>query len=444
LPLKKSLKKYNLAMTLFVLAIFIILTINLISLDVFRFEEEEVTKIHYADNISDTHKKLIEMFNRKYKGEIKVIPIDLPFTKFSTNERKELLVRSLRGKNKKIDVFATDQIWIPRFLKWAEPLDKYFEKSEKEEILESAYQTCINEGKLFSIPMYMDFGVLFYRKDLIDQFQKGDRIKKQINNSIRWQDFIDLGEQWNESHEKNSFFLYLGDNYEGLICNYLEILYSKEGQYDPKQKGDLLKKKKIRSLKFLKDLIYEYELTPQAVKNFKEVDLYRYAMKNDIPFFRGWISSLKDTSIFGKYSEKVKFLDYAPLPHFDDKHSRYVFGGWNLMISEFSQNKQEAVKFLKFIISPEAQKFIYEHAYYMPVLENFYQKQNILSKKEYKLFSRVIKKYGSHRPSYENYTRISNVVSYYINQCLSHKSILPGTSLRKAQKSIESGEIILE
>jgi len=80
-------------------------------------------KIYFADNISIAHEALIKRFNETYRGEIEVVPINLPFSKFSTNERKELLARSLRSRSDLIDVFAVDLIWVPRFAKWCEPLD---------------------------------------------------------------------------------------------------------------------------------------------------------------------------------------------------------------------------------------------------------------------------------------------------------------------------------
>lgn len=80
-------------------------------------------RIYFADNISIAHEALIKRFNETYRGEIEVIPVNLPFSKFSTNERKELLARSLRSKSDLIDVFAVDLIWVPRFAKWCEPLD---------------------------------------------------------------------------------------------------------------------------------------------------------------------------------------------------------------------------------------------------------------------------------------------------------------------------------
>src|SRR5271157_4491708 len=51
---------------------------------------DKVVRITFADNISDALQKVIDLFNEEHRGEIEVMPINLPFSKFSTNERKEL------------------------------------------------------------------------------------------------------------------------------------------------------------------------------------------------------------------------------------------------------------------------------------------------------------------------------------------------------------------
>ena len=67
--------------------------------------KKNIPRIYFADNISPALQSLIDRFNQNYQGQIEVVPINLPFSKFSTNERKELLARSLRSKSDLIDVY---------------------------------------------------------------------------------------------------------------------------------------------------------------------------------------------------------------------------------------------------------------------------------------------------------------------------------------------------
>ncbi len=89
-------------------------------------ETDGVVRVYYADNISPAHQQIIDRFNELYRWKIEVVPVNLPFEKFSTNERKELFARSLRNKSDRLDIFAVDLIWVSSFSRWAEPLDATF------------------------------------------------------------------------------------------------------------------------------------------------------------------------------------------------------------------------------------------------------------------------------------------------------------------------------
>ena len=119
-------QKWGLLFLLFVTIAYII-----VSSFLYRSNKEDVTEIYFADRITAAHKMLIDKYNELHKGKVKVIPIDFPNFDFSTNERKEMLARSLRGRGDGIDLFAVDPIWVQRFAKWCEPLDKYFSDTER-------------------------------------------------------------------------------------------------------------------------------------------------------------------------------------------------------------------------------------------------------------------------------------------------------------------------
>ena len=198
-------------------------------LGVFHKEEKnQPVKLYYADNISLSHQLAIDEFNRLYAGKIEVVPVNLPFSKFSTNERKEILTRSLRSKSEKLDIFAVDLIWVPRFAKWSEPLDSYFSIDEKKRLLKDALKSCVFEGALVAMPMYLDIGLLYYRRDIIRKLPDADAIEKRLQESITWEEMAHLRKRL--GYLNKPFYLFPAKDYEGLICNYLELAVG----YDPK------------------------------------------------------------------------------------------------------------------------------------------------------------------------------------------------------------------
>src|ERR1039457_1467257 len=190
--------------TIFMLILYVFPTYNLNE----RSAEKSV-KIYFADNISPAHQKIIDIFNKKYKGQIEVIPINLPFDKFSTNDRKELLTRYFRSKSDRIDVFSVDQIWVPRFTRWAIPLNDYFPKSERNMILNYAIKSCYYNDTLYAIPLYLDIALMYYRKDLIGKLNDAQQIENALKKSITWKELIELRKKIKD----NPLFVFQADDY---------------------------------------------------------------------------------------------------------------------------------------------------------------------------------------------------------------------------------------
>ena len=205
---------------LLTIALFVIIILIFKDTLIFSANEEKgLVKIHYVDNISAAQEKIINSFNTENAGKIEVVPVNLPFSKFTTNERKEILARSLRSKSERMDVFAVDLIWGPRFAKWAFPLNTYFDGADLINFWGHTIESCRYQGKLIAIPFYTDVGLMYYRKDLLDEIGVTD---STLLESITWEDFIKLGKRFKNT--PYPFFMFAGDNFEGMICSFHESL----------------------------------------------------------------------------------------------------------------------------------------------------------------------------------------------------------------------------
>ena len=220
-------------------------------------------KIYYVDNISSSHQKIIDNFNQLHFGKIEVVPIDIPFHKFSTNERKELLIRALRSKSERLDIFAADIIWVSRFAKWAENLDKYFTQEEKELLTKVALETGEVNNSFLASPHYLDVGVMIYRKDLLNKLKNSGKIKEKLDKSITWNEFIELGKNFDN---KKHFYTYPADEYEGLICSFVELLLTQKNIFF-NSKLDFRSPESEKSLQLLVDLVNKYKISPKEIVN---------------------------------------------------------------------------------------------------------------------------------------------------------------------------------
>lgn len=381
-----------------------------------KFNKEKV--IYYVDHISSAHRKVINLFNAKYRGQIRVETINLSFDKFSTNERKDLLARYLRSKSNRIDLFTVDIIWVPRFTKWAKPLDSFFNSNFLKNILPHPLQTCYFKDSLFAIPLYTDIALLFYRKDILEKIPDYQQFKNELDSSITWERFIELKNKLDKFAERKNkpFYIFQGDDYEGLMCSLCEMM----GNYqlpvmDSSHKIYLNTDAGKKSIQLLVDLVHKYKLSPIEVTKLRENESYQFFAENDAFSVRGWPSFSSQDNKF--VSEKIKNkIVKVPTPHISGKSPSLIFGGWNLMVSKYSEKIPEVIKFIEFLVSPEAQKIMYEEGGYLPINLKLYNDSTYTASHPDLIFYYNLFKKGVHRPLLEDYTNFSDLISFYLSE----------------------------
>lgn len=404
------------------------------------FQNDVVKQVYYVDNISEAHQKIIEKFNQKYLGEIEVVPVNLPFHSFTTNDRKAILARSLRNRSDGIDIFAVDLIWIPRFAKWGYSLDRRFNKDVLGKINDRVLEACYNENSLVAFPNYLDMGVLHYRKDRILSLPDGEKINDDIQKSLTWKEFIALGRK--HKTELSPYYIFTGNDYEGFICCFDEMItYNAVQNLFNSSPVDLNTNENIRALQQMVDFIYKYNFSPPETKGFDEFNSYLYALNNDATFLRGWVGFHKQYKKFIEDSSKVELFDVAPLPHFEGQERTSVFGGWSLMISKYSERKEEAIKFMRFMFEAENQKLLYESGGVLPVNDEVYTDSTFISKHAELKQYRKLFKWCKHRPALENYTRISEIMSKSFHKALRNE-ISVVDALNEASNKINNEKFI--
>ncbi|MAT56984.1 MAG: hypothetical protein CMF23_03330 [Ignavibacteriae bacterium] len=422
---------------LFFILIYIFLTIN-------KFDTQQIKSnekvIFYADNITPAHKTLIDKFNKTYEGQIKVVPIDLPFTKFTTNERKELLARSLRSKSDKIDLFSIDIIWGYRFAKWAENLDKYIEKDLLDKIISPTKMTCIYKDSLIAVPFVVDVGTLYYREDALKKLPNSDRIIEEINNSITWDRLLELQRKLKI---EDRFYLFPADDYEGLVCTYYELILNQNRDFFNNSEIDFTRIEAKKALQLLYDLIYKYKSTTQKVTSFTEQPANEYFVKNDGLFLRSWPTFIKEYESNNNVSNLDEFFKKAPLPKFEETKPASVLGGWNLMIAKSSRNKKETAIFLKYLISEDSQRYLFEQNGSLPVHKDVYENIHLTKNSEELEYYQKAFEYSVHRPMLTDYTRISDIISFYVHEALNNKIGIE-EALYLATKKIKSNEVLFK
>ncbi len=434
-------KIFYVILSTILITVFILFTFIFSTADYGTGSSAKYKTIYYVDHISSAHQKVIDLFNERYKGSIRVETINLSFEKFSTNERKELLARYLRSKNNRIDIFSVDQIWVPRFAKWGIPLQNLLDSADISSVIPYAYQTCVYDDSLVAIPLYIDIALMFYRDDLLKSLPDYASLISKLDKSITWEEFINLSDRLENKY--NPFYLFQADDYEGLLCSFTELMANQNNPIIDKDGNILLNTPEgKKSLNLLIDLIHNYHVSPTRVAYLKENESYRYFAENNGIFLRGWPSMIDDDNEY--LSDEVRSqIKMAPLPHFNGTTPGSVFGGWNLMISKFSEKIPEVLKFTKFLLSKESQQIMFEEGGYLPINKELYRDSSFLEKHpELKFFNELYKN-GVNRPFLPEYTNISDILSHYLNLAIK-KEISAEHALVEAEKKINEKVILVK
>ncbi|HEY3165916.1 MAG TPA: extracellular solute-binding protein, partial [Candidatus Binatia bacterium] len=90
----------------------------------------------------------------------------------SSTQIHDLLTQKLKNRDSRLDVFFMDTIWPAEFASagWALPLDRYFTAAERAKFLPAPILANQYRGQIFGVPLFIDAGVLYYRKDFLGKY----------------------------------------------------------------------------------------------------------------------------------------------------------------------------------------------------------------------------------------------------------------------------------
>jgi len=86
---------------------------------------------------------------------------------------------------------------------------------------------------------------------------------------------------------------------------------------------------------------------------------------------------------------------------------------------------------------------MFQEAGFLPTVESVYQDEQPANEKSELVFYKELLNNGLHRPAYVEYTKISDILSYYINLAI-QKEISISTALESATNSINSNQVLLK
>ena len=296
----------------------------------------------------ETIANVVEAFNSS-QNKIHVTYNELPPPSSST-EVHQSLVQQLARRNGNPDVFTQDIIWIAEFAaaKWALPLDEHFNAEVMKEYFPGVVQACTWQGKLTALPWFIDSGMLYYRKDLLDEIS--------VKAPEIWDELIDSAKKLTSSGKTKFGFLWQGKQAEVLVCDLVSFIGSNGGtilQPDGKTVS-IADDAAVEAVQLMHDLIKKYQITPEDVLSWDEEPSRAPFTAGQAAFLRNWSYVFKVAQDKAE-SSVVDKVGVVPLPHFPNKKSAACLGGYQYGVNASSKNKEAAIEFVRWMSSPETQ-----------------------------------------------------------------------------------------
>lgn len=152
-------------------------------------------------------------------------PVELVEGPNGTDLRENLYTAALLARDDSFDLVYLDVTWTPKFAAagWLLPLDEAFAPAEQSAFLPAALEAGRYGGALYRLPIRTDLGLLYYRRDLLDA--AGFAPPETFDDLVRIARAL-------QSPPDRWGFVWQGSQYEGLVCNYLEVLRGHGGILD--------------------------------------------------------------------------------------------------------------------------------------------------------------------------------------------------------------------
>ncbi|MET3924375.1 ABC transporter substrate-binding protein [Devosia sp. 2618] len=346
----------------------------------------------------------LDIFEKDTGNKVTVVPMPS-----STSDQFGQYRLWLAAGNTDIDVYQTDVIWAPQLA------DQFLDLTEaaKDAVGEhfpSIIESQTVNGKLVAIPGFTDAPALFYRKDLLEKYNK--EVPKTWAELKATAQEIQDGERTGGNADMYGF-VFQGNAYEGLTCNALEWVKSYGGGQIVEADGTISINNPQAVAAIEEAASWIGTISPEGNLAYQEEESRGVWQLGNSVFMRNWpyayaLGNGADSPIAGKF-------DVAPLPAGEgaDARSAATLGGWNFAVSKYSPDADEAIKLALFLGSSQVQKNRAINQTNLPTIAALYEDADVLKAAPFMANWKEIFENAVPRPSAPTQAKYNQVSSLF-------------------------------
>ena len=329
-----------------------------------------------------------------------------------------------------VGMYPTDVVHMAE-AGWLTNLSELYESSFGQELKkfnQAAVEINTVGGNLYGVPLYADALLLYYRKDLLEKYgfqppETWDELSDQVRA-------IKAG----ENNPNLAGYIFQAPKIEGVVCNFVNFQSGVGGEIMKDGKIVLDSPKNREALRFMVGLV-EKGIAPESVTTHNpNDDSIQFGNGNAI-FMNNWPFALNkylnpESKVYGKVGI-TRMVG-------KDQQGASCLGGVSIGINNFSEDKDAAWGFVKYITNYEWNKQRAIRSSLLPSREAVYQDSELLAKNPaFKLLAegaQYLKSRPTHQTKY--YIKLADRMQYHFNKAMLGMQT-PEEALANAQAEME-------
>ncbi len=326
----------------------------------------------------------------------------------------------LSAGNPDIDLYQTDVIWAPQL---AEHFVDLTQAATEAGLIEQNFPAIIEsqtvDGKLVALPLFTDAPALYYRTDLLEKH--GREVPTTWAELTETAQFIQDAERA-EGNAEMWGFVWQGNAYEGLTVNALEWIKSYGGGQIVEPDGTISINNPQAAAALERAAGWVGTISPEGVLAYGEEEARGVWQTGNAVFMRNWpyayaLSQGDDSAVSDNF-------DVVPLPAGEGEGAQSAggLGGWNIGVSQYSQNQEIAIDLAVYLASAEAQEFRAVNLGNLPTIQALYEDPEVLAANPYferwlEVFQNAVPRPSA--PAQEAYNEVSTAFFTAVHSVLS-------------------------
>jgi multiple sugar transport system substrate-binding protein len=375
---------------------------------------EDTLIFSHGPESSGTLAKVIDKFNKENGKGIRVA---WRVAAADSGQYFDKLRTEFQAGGGDTDVISADVVWPIQFAAngWLEDLSDLFTEELRSEYLPAPLEAVTYKEKLYGVPWFTDFGMFYYRKDLLEK----SGFKKPPET---WDEVRQMGLKVQEDSGTKEVMVLQGAEYEGGVCNGCEYVWNAGGDVlDPNNVNRVIigSVEAVRGLETERSLITD-GLAPLSVAVYKEQEAHTAFLTNEESIFaRNWPYMLGLAADPALSKVKPEAIGVSALPVEQKGNQSFsALGGWNFTINAASDKKEQAWEFIKYMSDPAVQGEIAIAASLLPTKKAVYKDKKVTKEQPTVGLAADLATNAKTRPTHPFYSDMSLLLAEGYNESL--------------------------